>query len=85
MEETTYVKLRLIPADPSGVRGELAPESGVPENLDPAGDFDSDGILNSDDKCRFVANGANGDNQADSDGNGIGDSCSVVVELPRPV
>ena len=82
VEETTYVKLRLIPADAAGVRGELAPEGGVPENLDPAGDFDGDGILNSDDNCRFVANGADGDNQADTDADGIGDACSVFVELP---
>ena len=82
VEETTYVKLRLIPADASGVRGELAPEGGVAENLDPAGDFDSDGILNSEDNCRFVANGAGGDNQSDADGDGIGDACSVFVELP---
>ena len=82
VEETTYIKLRLIPADSSGVRGELAPEGGVPENLDPAGDFDGDGVLNGNDNCRFAANGADGDNQADTDGDGIGDACSVFVKLP---
>ena len=82
VEETRYIKLRLIPADAAGVRGELAPEGGVPENLDPLGDFDSDGVLNIDDNCRFVANGADGGNQADTDGDGIGDACSISVKLP---
>jgi hypothetical protein len=54
----------------------------VRENLDPAGDFDGDGVLNGDDNCRFVSNGADGDNQADTDRDGIGDACSVFVELP---
>ena len=82
VEETRYIKLRLIPIDPAGVRGELAPEGGVPDHLDPEGDFDADGVLNRDDNCRFIGNGADGDAQADSDGDGIGDACSIFVELP---
>ena len=39
--------------------------------LDPAGDIDGDGVLNGVDVCPQVANA----DQADSDGNGIGDVC----------
>ena len=84
VEETSYIKLRLIPADPSGVWGELAPEGGLPAELPADGDFDADLVLNGDDNCRFVpnGNGTDEDNQADADGDGIGDACAVFVELP---
>ena len=39
----------------------------------PANDFDGDGILNATDNCPSVAN----PNQADCDGNGVGDACEL--------
>ena len=76
VEETTYIKLRLIPADPSGVRGELAPVAGaVPVSET---DFDGDGVLDADDNCQFISNA----DQVDTDEDSIGDACSVFVKLP---
>lgn len=42
-----------------------------PFEIDPAGDIDGDGVLNGVDVCPQIANA----DQADSDGNGIGDVC----------
>ena len=78
VEETTYVKLRLIPNSAAGVKGELAPDGGAPPDFKPEDDFDGDEVTNGQDNCRFVANG----DQADADGDGIGDDCSVDVKLP---
>ena len=78
VEESTYVKLRLVPDDATGVRGELAPPGGVPSDLARDADFDGDDVLNAEDNCRFISN----QDQADTDGDGIGDACSVFVELP---
>lgn len=45
-------------------------------------DPDTDGFLNREDNCPLVANGAGQDNQADVDGDGIGDACDAVLVLP---
>jgi hypothetical protein len=47
-----------------------------------AGDADSDQFLNRQDNCPLVANGLAEDNQADTDGDGIGDACDVLVNVP---
>jgi uncharacterized repeat protein (TIGR01451 family) len=44
---------------------------------DPWNDADGDGVCGDVDNCPDVANGADGDNQADSDNDGIGDSCDA--------
>jgi hypothetical protein len=46
------------------------------------GDQDSDGYLNREDNCPLVANGLAGNNQADTDGDAIGDSCDPIVNVP---
>jgi hypothetical protein len=45
----------------------------------PNSDHDGDGYLNRQDNCPLVPNGVLQDNQADADGDGIGDACDVVV------
>ncbi len=44
-------------------------------------DTDEDGVNDDTDNCPTIANGANEDNQADSDGNGIGDACDGAADL----
>nr|WP_317889729.1 thrombospondin type 3 repeat-containing protein [Spongiibacter pelagi] len=46
-------------------------------------DDDDDGVLDVDDNCRIVANGADPDNQLDTDGDGIGDACDSVSAVQQ--
>jgi len=45
------------------------------------GDIDDDGVLDGDDNCPEIANGINEDNQADTDGDGLGDACDSVFNV----
>lgn len=44
-------------------------------------DSDEDGVNDGIDNCPTIANGVNEDNQADSDGNDIGDACDGVADI----
>jgi hypothetical protein len=69
-----------IPGKDDPAAGEqLQPGTGCdPTPLTANNDHDGDGYLNRQDNCPVVANGVSQDNQADPDGDGIGNACDVV-------
>ncbi len=65
-------------ADGDGISNEEELQNGTDPLL---ADTDEDGVNDDTDNCPTIANGANEDNQADSDSNGVGDACDGSADV----
>lgn len=69
-----------VPGQDDPAPGEqLSPGTGCdPQPSTSNSDIDGDAFVNREDNCPLVANGSSGDNQADTDKDGLGNTCDAV-------